>query len=105
MNSQPENESSEGLAAKAREAAAHIKDAAREKVLEPLAEASRNAAGNVREGIKHAADQTRHAVERSREWAVENPCTTAILCFAAGLLAGGALALQCTASKRHWPLS
>jgi ElaB/YqjD/DUF883 family membrane-anchored ribosome-binding protein len=88
MNTNTIRDSVEDLKDTARGAYEEMKTAARERVLEPLADTSRHWASTARHSAEQAADYGRRTVARTGEWASANPFSAAGIAFGAGLIAG-----------------
>lgn len=73
----------------------NLKTAAHDRVLDPLAEKSRQVAKAARHGVENLAGYGRRTVERGGEWASSNPFSAAGVAFGAGLLAGVFLVMRC----------
>jgi ElaB/YqjD/DUF883 family membrane-anchored ribosome-binding protein len=71
-----------------------LKEAAREKVLDPVLEAGRDLSGAARDAASKVAGYSRRAVDSTDEWVGHHPYPTAGIAFVAGMALGVMLARQ-----------
>jgi ElaB/YqjD/DUF883 family membrane-anchored ribosome-binding protein len=79
----------------ARDAYDGLKNAAQERVLDPLADKGRHFADAARHGAENVADYSRRTMQRTGAWASDNPFSAAGIIFGAGLIAGVFLVSRC----------
>jgi len=95
MSSHPIRDTVDHLKESARDAYDGIKNAAQDRVLDPLADTGRNIASAARHGAENVADYSKRSVERTGAWVSANPFSAAGVLFGAGLIAGVYLVSRC----------
>jgi ElaB/YqjD/DUF883 family membrane-anchored ribosome-binding protein len=95
MSSHPIRDTVDNLKETARDAYDGIKNAAQERILDPLSDKGRDFASAARHKAEDVADYSRRTVERTGAWASSNPYSAAGILFGAGLIAGVYLVSRC----------
>ncbi|HEX2747150.1 MAG TPA: hypothetical protein VHM91_04055 [Verrucomicrobiales bacterium] len=95
MSSHPIRDTVDHLKDTARDAYDGLKNAAQDKIIDPLASTGRNIASAARHGAENVADYTRRTADRTGAWASANPYSAAGILFGAGLIAGVYLVSRC----------
>jgi ElaB/YqjD/DUF883 family membrane-anchored ribosome-binding protein len=94
MNTSSPADTAADLKEKGSETLERLKEAAREKVVDPVLEAGRNLSGSARDAAAKVAGYSRRAVDSTDEWVGHHPYPTAGITFVAGLALGALLARQ-----------